>query len=189
MSLAELTPAQKEELVVSLSALLLQDSGVDMSAENLEAVIKVGVCVYVCMWGDGGLGLCFVPCVDGWCVVIDWMEWVGWMGWGGVLIDRVMGVAMQAPLFSYFIMITRRESTTMYLHTPFPSQPPTKPTNPTHNPLTFFVPPSSNTNEHHQPTQPTIRIDDVPFLPPRKQTNTRRRATRWRPTTRASSPR
>ena len=41
MSLAELSPAQKEEMVVSLSALLLQDSGVDMSAENLEAVIKV----------------------------------------------------------------------------------------------------------------------------------------------------
>ena len=41
MSLADLTPAQKEELVVSLSALLLQDSGVDMSADNLEAVIKV----------------------------------------------------------------------------------------------------------------------------------------------------
>lgn len=41
MSLAELSPAQKEEMVISLSALLLQDSGVDMSAENLEAVIKV----------------------------------------------------------------------------------------------------------------------------------------------------
>eukprot|EP00624_Nannochloropsis_granulata_P007515 evm.model.NODE_8241_length_3392_cov_20.112324.2 len=40
MSLAELSPAQKEEMVISLSALLLQDSGVDMSAENLEAVIK-----------------------------------------------------------------------------------------------------------------------------------------------------
>lgn len=43
MSLSELSPAQKEELVVSLSALLLQDSGVDMSAENIEAVIKVCV--------------------------------------------------------------------------------------------------------------------------------------------------
>jgi len=41
MSLAELSPAQKEEMVISLSALLLQDSGVDMSAENLDAVIKV----------------------------------------------------------------------------------------------------------------------------------------------------
>lgn len=41
MSLAELSPAQKEEMVISLSALLLQDSGVDMSAENLEAVVKV----------------------------------------------------------------------------------------------------------------------------------------------------
>jgi hypothetical protein len=41
MSLAELSPAQKEEMVLSLSALLLQDSGVDMSAENLDAVIKV----------------------------------------------------------------------------------------------------------------------------------------------------
>lgn len=56
MSLADLTPAQKEELVVSLSALLLQDSGVDMSAENLEAVIKVcgswcGACIYT---GVGG---------------------------------------------------------------------------------------------------------------------------------------
>lgn len=124
MSLAELTPAQKEELVVSLSALLLQDSGVDMSAENLEAVIKVGVCVYVCMWGDGGLS-------DG----------------GG---DA-------GPLFSYFIMITRRESTTMYLHNPLPFPTPhqtnqlnpqpfdvfrssllqhkrTPPTNATHNP-------------------------------------------------------
>ncbi|TFJ82135.1 hypothetical protein NSK_006464 [Nannochloropsis salina CCMP1776] len=40
MSLAELSPAQKEEMVLSLSALLLQDSGVDMSAENLDAVIK-----------------------------------------------------------------------------------------------------------------------------------------------------
>ena len=72
MSLAELSPAQKEEMVrvlsiapspttpipfihppthpptlslytqvVSLAALLLQDSKVDMSAENLEGVIKV----------------------------------------------------------------------------------------------------------------------------------------------------
>lgn len=48
MSLADLTAAQKEELVVSLSALLLQDSGVDMSAENLEAVIKVRA------WGRRG---------------------------------------------------------------------------------------------------------------------------------------
>lgn len=41
MSLADLNAAQKEELIVSLSALLLQDSGVDMSAENIEAVVKV----------------------------------------------------------------------------------------------------------------------------------------------------
>ena len=41
MSLADLSPAQKEELVVSLAALLLSDSGVDMSGENIEAVIKV----------------------------------------------------------------------------------------------------------------------------------------------------
>lgn len=43
MSLAELTPGQKEELVVSLSALLLHDSSADISSENLEAVIKVSV--------------------------------------------------------------------------------------------------------------------------------------------------
>jgi hypothetical protein len=47
MSLAELSPAQKEELIVSLSALLLQDSKVDMSGENIEAVIKVCVCMCV----------------------------------------------------------------------------------------------------------------------------------------------
>ncbi len=62
MSLAELNPAQKEELVVSLSALLLQDSGVDMSAANLEAVINVRVLsLLFCLWVqarqlDGGLG-------------------------------------------------------------------------------------------------------------------------------------
>lgn len=65
MSLADLTPAQKEELVVSLSALLLQDSGVDMSAENLESVIQVrwrwplpcGVVVSGLMaWVRGGEG-------------------------------------------------------------------------------------------------------------------------------------
>jgi len=42
MSLAELTPTQKEELAVSLSALLLQDAGADITAENLTEVLKVG---------------------------------------------------------------------------------------------------------------------------------------------------
>ena len=46
MSLADLSAQQKEELVVSLSALLLNDSGSDMSAENIEAVIKVGSNLY-----------------------------------------------------------------------------------------------------------------------------------------------
>ena len=39
MSLAELSPTQKEELVVSLSALVVSDSGGDMSPETLQAVI------------------------------------------------------------------------------------------------------------------------------------------------------
>lgn len=47
MSLADLNAAQKEELIVSLSALLLQDSGVDMSAENIEAVVKVSKCTHI----------------------------------------------------------------------------------------------------------------------------------------------
>lgn len=66
MSLADLTATQKEELVVSLSALLLQDSGVDMSAENIEAVIKVRP--------SGG------QCV--WCVYtgFDW-RWMSCWGW------------------------------------------------------------------------------------------------------------
>lgn len=56
MSLSELSPAQKEELVVSLSALLLQDSGVDMSAENLASVIKVGLVHELASWGGSVLG-------------------------------------------------------------------------------------------------------------------------------------
>ena len=41
MSLAELTPSQKEELAVSLSALLLQDAGADITADNLTEILKV----------------------------------------------------------------------------------------------------------------------------------------------------
>ncbi|CAM9488480.1 unnamed protein product [Heterosigma akashiwo] len=40
MSLAELSGAAKEELVVSLASLVVADSDADLSAENLEAVIK-----------------------------------------------------------------------------------------------------------------------------------------------------
>lgn len=40
--MADLSPAQKDELVVSLSALLLHDSKADISADNLNAIIKVG---------------------------------------------------------------------------------------------------------------------------------------------------
>lgn len=39
--MADLSPAQKDELVVSLSALLLHDSKADISADNLNAIIKV----------------------------------------------------------------------------------------------------------------------------------------------------
>lgn len=81
MSLADLNPAQKEELVVSLSALLLQDSGVDMSAENLEAVIKVRLVFCWRLWIVGG-----------------WVDWsVGfalWVSlWVGGWVDWSVGVA------------------------------------------------------------------------------------------------
>lgn len=40
-SLAELSKLQKSELVVSLAALLLEDAEVELSAENLDTVVKV----------------------------------------------------------------------------------------------------------------------------------------------------
>ena len=40
MSIAELEGAQKDELAVSLATLLLHDSGVEVSAENLDAALK-----------------------------------------------------------------------------------------------------------------------------------------------------
>lgn len=56
MSLAELTPGQKEELVVSLSALLLHDSSADISSDKLEAVIKVSVLLRLVGAGAGWEG-------------------------------------------------------------------------------------------------------------------------------------
>lgn len=40
-SIADLSAAQKSELVVSLAALLLEDAEVELSAENLDTVVKV----------------------------------------------------------------------------------------------------------------------------------------------------
>eukprot|EP00640_Fibrocapsa_japonica_P008733 CAMPEP_0113933434 /NCGR_PEP_ID=MMETSP1339-20121228/19_1 /TAXON_ID=94617 /ORGANISM="Fibrocapsa japonica" /LENGTH=56 /DNA_ID=CAMNT_0000934619 /DNA_START=92 /DNA_END=258 /DNA_ORIENTATION=- /assembly_acc=CAM_ASM_000762 len=40
MALSDLSGAAKEEMVVSLAALVLADSGVDMSADNLNAVVS-----------------------------------------------------------------------------------------------------------------------------------------------------
>ena len=41
MSITELEGTQKEELAVSLATLILQDSNVEVSAENITATVKV----------------------------------------------------------------------------------------------------------------------------------------------------